>query len=108
MGVSSGVDRHIGTNLVRQAVVVQVRMGEQHTQQAIVGVAEAGYVGQKALMIAVGCVQGQPQVENDAASSRFHLNAGAADFLRAAMDANSHPPRITWRDEPICLNFSAG
>ena len=37
-------------------------MGEEHTQQAIVGAAETGYVGKKALMIAVRGVQRQPQV----------------------------------------------
>ena len=90
MGVPSDVDWHIGANLVRQAAMVHVRMGEQHTQEAIVGIAEPRHVGEKPVVVAVGRVETEAEIKNDATSIGLHLDAGAADFFRTAMDANFH------------------
>ena len=91
MGVPPDVDRHVGADLLRQAVVVQMWMGEEHAQEAVVDVSETGHAGKKAQVISVGRVQGQAQIEDDASSIGLHFNAGAADFFCPPMDANFHP-----------------
>ena len=52
------VHRHFGTDEFGQSEVVEVRMGEEHPQQAIVGVSEARNVRQQVLIVVVGGIQG--------------------------------------------------
>ena len=64
----ANVHRHLGTDVPGQAVVVQVGVGNNHPQQAVVRLAESRNIGQQAVAMLVVPVQRQAQVQDNAAA----------------------------------------
>jgi hypothetical protein len=64
-------------------------VGEDDGEQRRVRFGEAAY-GRERHRVGVGGVQGEAEVEEDADAVGFELDADAADFVAAAVDAELH------------------
>jgi len=72
--------------------VVHVRMGNQDPKQAIVRIPETRHLRQQVLVRfhVIGRIKRKVHVEGDAPPLSLHLDAGAADLLRAPVNTDLH------------------
>ena len=65
---------------------------DHDAEQAVVPLAETRDLGEQGFsrLLVVGRIEGQADIEHQALPSCLDLDAGAADFPRASMDANPH------------------
>ena len=80
--------------MLGQAVVVLVRMRDQHSEKAVVPLAKAGNRRQQFFVCAlvVGRIERQANIKCEALALRFDFDAGSADFIRSPMYTEPHDP----------------
>ena len=86
----------VGANLRDQPPVVAMPVGQDDCEQRRIGFSEAGNLRDEGRVRFNG-IEGQAEIDDDAASRRRDFDAGAADLLGAAMDADLH----------LCIYFRA-
>lgn len=83
------VDRHVGVELAREAVVVEMRMAQHDASQRIVGLGEAIDIRQRHLVVPSGR-QRAPEVHHDSRAVSFEFDTAPADLVGAAVDRREH------------------
>ena len=99
LGSSAHHDRDVGANLWNKPPVVAMSVGKDDCEQRRIMFPEARNLRNEC-RVRFNRIERQAEINNNAASRRLDLNAGAADLLGAAMDADPHA--ISPLEEPSC------
>ena len=84
MSVPPDVNGNLGPYVPGETIVILMRVRNDHSEQAAVRCPEPVYGRKQVFVAIVGSVEREADIEHDALSSRFHLDAGPANFLRSS------------------------
>ena len=82
-------DRDVGANLRHKPPVIAMSVGKHDCEQRGIMFPQAGNLRNER-GVDFNRIERQAEINDNAASRRLDLDAGAANLLGAAMDANSH------------------
>ena len=91
MRVFADVDGHAWADMSGEAVMIHMGMGDEHTDQSVVSVREAGNRRQQIFVwLSIGSIKRETAVERNTFSLGFDLNARAAGIPGSPMDTDFH------------------
>ena len=89
LGSPAHYERDVGANLRNEPPMVAMSVGKNNCEQRRIMFAEARNLRNKC-RVRFSRIERQAKINNYTTSRRLDLNAGAADLLGAAMDADPH------------------